>query len=97
MENTYHWLESHLLACPIKAAVGMDCPGCGFQRSFMALLRGDLASSWDHYPPLLPFLATLVLLVIALRSRIPYRMHALAASVAATGAFIVVSYMHKML
>ena len=97
MENTYHWLSSHLLACPIKAAVGLDCAGCGFQRRSWALLRGDLATSWEEYPPLLPFLLMLIVLVVALRSHVPYRMQALAASVATTGAFIVVNYMHKIL
>jgi len=48
------WLESHLLKCPIKRTLLIDCPGCGLQRSFIALLRGDLAASWHLYPATIP-------------------------------------------
>ena len=34
--------------CPVKLLTGYDCPGCGFQRAFHALLHGNL---WEaiHY------------------------------------------------
>ena len=28
--------------CPVKAVLGIDCPGCGGSRAFLALMRGDL-------------------------------------------------------
>ena len=49
-----NWLESHLLKCPIKQTLLIDCPGCGLQRSFIALLRGDFAGSWQWYPATMP-------------------------------------------
>jgi Protein of unknown function (DUF2752) len=96
METVMHWLESHLLSCPVKGTLGIDCPGCGFQRAGLALLRGDVADCWAQYPPLLPFLLTMGLLVVALRSRLRYRMHALATGVAITCTFIAINYAHKM-
>lgn len=96
MEPKLHWIDSHLLACPVKAIGGFDCPGCGFQRAGIALLRGDLATAWEHYPPLLPFLATLVLLLIALRTKYRFRMQALAVGVATTCIFIAVNYAYKI-
>ena len=38
----------------------MDCPGCGIQRSFIALLRGELWNSLQFYPALLPMLGLLL-------------------------------------
>lgn len=29
--------------CPVHTLTGLDCPGCGSQRAFHALLHGDLA------------------------------------------------------
>jgi len=58
-----HWLEDHFLTCPIKEDTGLDCPGCGLQRSFVALLEGDMAGSIAMYPALLPMLLMLVVLV----------------------------------
>jgi hypothetical protein len=53
------WLENHLLSCPIKELWGIDCPGCGLQRSFVLLLKGHLMESIRMYPALLPMLVLL--------------------------------------
>ncbi len=61
--SVIHWLESHLLACPFKKLTGIDCPGCGLQRSIVSLLKGDIVASLKFYPPTF---SLLVLLVFAL-------------------------------
>ncbi|RNL90648.1 DUF2752 domain-containing protein [Sinomicrobium pectinilyticum] len=52
----WHWLQHHLVPCPFKWLTGIDCPGCGFQRSFMALLQGDIQKSVELYPATIPLL-----------------------------------------
>ena len=52
----YSWLQDHLLPCPFKYLTGMDCPGCGFQRSLIALSKGDIRQSFALYPPTIPLL-----------------------------------------
>lgn len=59
-----HWLEQHLFTCYFKSQFGIDCPGCGLQRSFIALLKGDIAESWHYHPALLPLLATIAVLTL---------------------------------
>ncbi|RYZ99798.1 MAG: DUF2752 domain-containing protein [Sphingobacteriaceae bacterium] len=34
--------------CPFHVITGLDCPGCGSQRAFHALLHGNLATAADH-------------------------------------------------
>ncbi|SEO26779.1 DUF2752 domain-containing protein [Mucilaginibacter sp. OK283] len=51
-----HWLQNHLIPCPFKYFTGIDCPGCGFQRSVIALVQGDLNKSFTSYPPAIPLL-----------------------------------------
>jgi len=50
------WLQDHLLACPFKYITGIDCPGCGFQRSVFALLQGNWHKSFMLYPAAIPLL-----------------------------------------
>ncbi|MEH6304070.1 DUF2752 domain-containing protein [Olivibacter sp. CPCC 100613] len=50
------WLQHHLLPCPFKWLTGVDCPGCGFQRAFLLLLRGEWKASIAQYPPTIPLL-----------------------------------------
>jgi hypothetical protein len=37
----------------------LDCPGCGFQRSIIALLEGDFEKSLSLYPATIPIFALL--------------------------------------
>ncbi|MBL0015547.1 MAG: DUF2752 domain-containing protein [Bacteroidetes bacterium] len=85
-----------MLPCPVKAGLGIDCPGCGFQRAFFALLQGDFAESWHDYPPLIPFLVTLIVLLVALKTKFRFRMPALVASLTVTCIAIFVNYAFKM-
>jgi hypothetical protein len=50
------WLQNHLLPCPFKYITGIDCPGCGFQRSVIALVQGNLHQSLQLYPAAIPLL-----------------------------------------
>lgn len=44
----------------------MDCFGCGMQRSFIALLKGNFAESFYQYPALIPMVLMFVFLIIHL-------------------------------
>ncbi len=35
--------------CPLKAWSGLDCPGCGLTRSFVALAHGELGQSIGYH------------------------------------------------
>ena len=60
------WLESHQGSCAFREHAGLDCPGCGLQRSILALLEGDLAESIVLFPALLPLAAMFFFLGIHL-------------------------------
>ena len=62
-----HWLEHHLLTCPFKHLTGLDCPGCGIQRSIVALLEGNFIASFKLYPATLPIFALMVFALVHLK------------------------------
>ena len=39
------WLQKHMIPCFSKKYLGIECPGCGLQRSFIALLKGNIVES----------------------------------------------------
>lgn len=55
--------------CMVKALTGYDCPGCGSQRMFHALLHGDIAAAWRHNAFLLLALPVIILMVIVEANR----------------------------
>ena len=53
------FFEQHLFTCSIKQLIGLDCPGCGMQRAFIALLKGNFTQSLIFNASLIPFLITI--------------------------------------
>lgn len=52
-----------LVACPVRAVVGIDCPGCGSLRALHDLSHGQLAAAADHNALLLLALPLLALVL----------------------------------
>lgn len=91
-----HWLEEHMMTCPYKAITGIDCPGCGMQRSFIALLKGDLVESFLLYPALLPVIFTLLLTAAHLYFKFKNGANYIKYSFLITMSIIVISYILKL-
>lgn len=66
-ETFLAWLERNMLSCPFKNLTSIDCPGCGFQRSVLALFKGDIWASMLIYPATIPFLGLLLFTAIHLK------------------------------
>lgn len=62
--NIANWLESHQLLCPFKQITHIDCPGCGIQRSFVLLTKGEVSASFFMYPALMPIILLFVMLLL---------------------------------
>ena len=48
--NIITWLEQRELPCLFKKYFNFDCPGCGFQRSIIALMKGNVGESFLLFP-----------------------------------------------
>lgn len=60
------YLKAHLLSCPYKKYFHVECPGCGFQRSLVELVEGNVLLSLKLYPALIPLLCVWLLTVLHL-------------------------------
>jgi hypothetical protein len=61
------WLERNMFTCPSKKFLHLECPGCGLQRSVIALFRGDIQTSLGLYPATIPLLVLLGFVALHLR------------------------------
>ncbi|MBU2996603.1 DUF2752 domain-containing protein [Cellulophaga baltica] len=43
-------LEEFMLPCFSKQTFGIDCPGCGIQRSLALILHGEFIAAFKMYP-----------------------------------------------
>jgi hypothetical protein len=67
MHEFIEWFKNHMITCPSKHFFHFDCPGCGLQRSLIALLEGDLVKSFQLYPATIPILFCLIFTALHLK------------------------------
>ena len=94
--SAVNWLEANLLKCPIKQTLLIDCPGCGLQRSLVALLRGDFAKSWHLYPATMPMVFLVGFTVLHLKMNFQWGALFIKFLYIAIASIIVVSYIVKI-
>ena len=95
--NIINWLEAHQLPCMFKAVTHFDCPGCGLQRSFILLIKGDVLSSFIMYPALIPVILLFSFLIIHLVRHIKNGTAILKYAYIFCAGIIMVSYIYKLI
>ena len=75
---------------------GIECPGCGIQRSFVLLVKGDFVGAFHMYPAIYTLILLGILLILGKRLRLPKRRTILYSLTAVNVVIIVTSYLHKM-
>ena len=64
LDNLIQWLQGHMFPCFYKQAFGLSCPMCGFQRSVIELLKGNVIESILQFPALIPLLLTAFVFIV---------------------------------
>ena len=96
MGGLIEWLKNNMLTCPSKRFFHFDCPGCGLQRSIIALLEGDLAKSLQLYPATIPIIFCLVFTALHLKFKFKFGPEIIKATYIFSSLIIVVSYIYKI-
>ena len=66
------FLERNMLQCPYKQTFGIDCPGCGLQRSLLMLFQGNVCESLKLYPATIPLFGMFFSLILHLKYKFEY-------------------------
>ncbi len=91
------WLESHLIPCFYKSLFGIECPGCGMQRAFIELLKGNFIESIKIYSPLIPILVMFIFLILHLIFKLKKGATILTFMFIFAISFIMINYIYKLL
>lgn len=68
-------LEDYMIPCLSKKLFGIDCPGCGIQRSLMHIIHGDFITAFHLYPAIytMIFLAGYILLNLKMKFKYAHK------------------------
>jgi len=86
-----------MLACPFKENLGVECPGCGMQRSAIALGQGHLVDSFFLYPALIPMLFMFIFLGVHLKWKLKHGARTLLILYIVNMTIVVINYVLKLI
>jgi hypothetical protein len=89
-------VENHLLTCSFKENFGVECLGCGTQRSFLALMRGDLIQSFLHNPGVIFILLTFITSFVVYKYFPKFSFRVIVTSFSITVFAMTISYVFKI-
>ena len=89
-------MEEYMLPCMNKSFFGIDCFGCGTQRAFVLLMKGEFVAAFDMFPTIYTSLLFFVFLGLHLvdKSRSYHKIVILLAIINAV--IMVTSYFYKL-
>jgi hypothetical protein len=96
MNSFIQWLEKHMLSCPSKTYLNIECPGCGFQRSVVALLKGNLSESLSLYPATIPIIFLLSFTLLHAKMKFGFGASLIKYSYILAALIILVFYIYKL-
>ena len=89
-------LKDFMLPCLNKKLFGLDCPGCGMQRSVDLLLHGEFLAAFKMYPAVYPILFLLLFLITSTFVKIKHTQQIKMVLLLLVAGTIIVSYLLKM-
>ncbi|WP_276167473.1 DUF2752 domain-containing protein [Zobellia alginiliquefaciens] len=89
-------LEDYMLPCLNKKLFGIDCPGCGLQRSIVLFFKGDLSAAFDMYPAIFTLIPLVLFAITSQFIRFRFDTTIKITLGILSGSIIVVNYILKM-
>jgi len=88
--------KDYMLPCLSKKLLGIECFGCGFQRSLVFLFQGEFVAAFNMYPGIYPLFALGIFIILNFFFKINYAEKIKITLVVLSIAFIVINYVLKL-
>ena len=95
--NIISWLEQKELPCLFKKYLHVDCPGCGFQRSIIALLKGNFTESFLLFPTSFALMLFFIIFFINNKYELVSMKKFLNVGIVLLFTFFSISYLYKII
>lgn len=89
-------LEDFMLPCINKAIFGIDCMGCGMQRSIILLASGNFSAAFRMFPAIYSLMLLLFVVGLNIFVKFKYAYHIKIALVILNSVIIALSYFFKV-
>lgn len=89
-------IEDFMLPCLNKKLFGIDCPGCGLQRSIVLFLKGDFGAAFDMYPAIFTLIPLVLFSIASQFIRFRFDTYIKVTLGVTSGSIILVNYILKM-
>ena len=85
-----------MLPCMNKSLFGIDCPGCGIQRAFLLLIKGEFTEAFLMFPAIYTTILFFMLIGLHVFDRSRNYVKPIIWTAIANGIIVIVSYIWKM-
>lgn len=92
----YSLLEKYMLPCLTKKYFGIDCIGCGLQRSIAFLLKGEFLEAFYMYPAIYPLILLISFIGFNFFFQFKYDWKIKLTLIMLTASTMIISYFIKM-
>ena len=89
--------EDYMLPCLSKQILGMDCMGCGLQRSAVLLFQAEFIVAFKMYPAIYTLFMFAIFLIMSMFIKFKHSEKIKIALVIANISIIVISYLIKLI
>jgi len=89
-------VTEYMIPCMNKSLFGVDCPGCGIQRSAVMVAQGDFAGAYEMYPAIFTLILMFGVIGLNYFFKIKYGTKIIVGLAIINVTVIMISYITKM-
>lgn len=89
--------EDGLIPCMNKQLLGVECPGCGIQRSVLLLFEGEFKAAFLMYPAIYPLILLMLFLLADQFIKIKYANIISIVLMVTTVVLILTNFLYKLI
>ena len=89
-------MEEYMIPCMSKSLFGIECPGCGAQRAFALMIKGEFADAFFMFPAIYTTLIFLLFVSLSFIDRARNYHKLIISSAIINAVIMIVAFIYKI-